>query len=93
MLINISQNYSPNFNKFRRNRKNIKFLVIHYTGMKSEKKALNRLTDIQSEVSSHYFVKKKWKSITIDTRFIYCMAFWKINVGQKKIFKQKLDWD
>ena len=65
MLINISQNYSPNFNKFRRNRKNIKFLVIHYTGMKSEKKALNRLTDIQSEVSSHYFVKKSGKVLRL----------------------------
>ncbi len=51
-------NYSPNFNYKKRLKRNIRFIIIHYTGMKSEKAALSRLTNIQSEVSSHYFISK-----------------------------------
>ena len=58
MLKNIGKYYSPNFNKQKRNKNKIKFIIIHYTGMKSEKDALERLTKIQSQVSSHYYLKK-----------------------------------
>ena len=51
-------NYSPNFTTYRRNKKKIKYLIYHYTGMSSESKAINRLTDVRSEVSCHYFIKK-----------------------------------
>jgi len=51
-------NYSPNFNEKKRLKTDIKFIIIHYTGMKSEKGALDRLTNIQSEVGSHYFISK-----------------------------------
>ena len=51
-------NYSPNFTTYRRTKKKIKYLIYHYTGMSSESKAINRLTDVRSEVSCHYFVKK-----------------------------------
>ena len=54
----ISLNYSPNFNIIKRTKKNIKFIIIHYTGMKNENSALKRLTDFKSKVSSHYFIKK-----------------------------------
>ena len=50
-------NFSPNFNLKKRNSSQIKFLVFHYTGMKSEIDAIKKLTDIQSEVSSHYLIK------------------------------------
>ncbi len=50
-------NYSPNFDLQKRNLKQIKFLVFHYTGMKSENDAIKRLTNIQSQVSCHYFIK------------------------------------
>ena len=50
-------NYSPNFNTKKRNSKQIKFIIFHYTGMKRESDALKRLTDIQSEVSCHYLIK------------------------------------
>jgi N-acetylmuramoyl-L-alanine amidase len=50
-------NYSPNFSSKKRNSKQIKFIIFHYTGMKSESDALKRLTDIQSEVSCHYLIK------------------------------------
>tara|TARA_Y100000590_G_scaffold251115_1_gene282018 strand:+ start:1269 stop:2009 length:741 start_codon:yes stop_codon:yes gene_type:complete len=58
MTIKIREFYSPNFDKRPRKRKFIKYLIFHYTGMKSENAAIKRLTKIQSEVSTHYFVKK-----------------------------------
>ena len=54
----ISLNYSPNFNTIKRLKKNIRFIVIHYTGMQNELSALNRLCDMKSKVSAHYFIKK-----------------------------------
>jgi len=57
MAIKTILNYSPNFNPKKRTFKQIKFIIFHYTGMKSESGAINRLTDIQSEVSCHYLIK------------------------------------
>ena len=57
--------YSPNFNFKRRKKKQIKFIIYHYTGMNNENRAINRLTKIQSEVSSHYFIKRNGEIITI----------------------------
>ena len=51
-------NYSPNFNSNKRKSKQIKFLIFHYTGMRKENDAINRLTNIQSEVSSHYLIQR-----------------------------------
>ena len=50
---------SPNFTKKNRSKKNIKFLIIHYTGMQSESESIKRLTDIKSKVSSHYLINRK----------------------------------
>ena len=58
MPLKLAINYSPNFNNKKRLKKNIRFIIVHYTGMKSEKAAIDRLTNIQSEVSSHYFITK-----------------------------------
>jgi len=57
MALKTTINYSPNFNPKKRNSKQVKFIVFHYTGMKSESDALSRLIDIQSEVSCHYLIK------------------------------------
>ncbi len=57
MALKIHLNYSPNFSSIKRKPKQIKFLIFHYTGMKKESDALKKLTKIQSEVSSHYFIK------------------------------------
>ena len=65
MPIKTTLNYSPNFNSKKRYFKQIKFIVFHYTGMKKESEAINRLTNIQSEVSCHYLVKKSGEIITI----------------------------
>ena len=51
-------NYSPNFDFRKRKSKQIKFLIFHYTGMRKESDAIKKLTNIQSEVSSHYLIKK-----------------------------------
>tara|TARA_B100001121_G_C18679115_1_gene617653 strand:+ start:1500 stop:2228 length:729 start_codon:yes stop_codon:yes gene_type:complete len=51
-------NYSPNFTTYKRTKKNIKYLIFHYTGMRSESEAIKRLTDGKSKVSCHYFIKK-----------------------------------
>ena len=63
MLTKIAINYSPNLTTPARNRKNIKYIVFHYTGMSSESKAINRLTDVKSKVSCHYFIKKNGEII------------------------------
>ena len=65
MLGKITLNYSPNFSTNKRNKKNIKLLIFHYTGMKNENKAISRLTDVNSKVSSHYFIKKNGKTILL----------------------------
>ena len=58
-------NYSPNFNPIKRKSKQIKFIIYHYTGMKKESDAINRLIDAQSEVSSHYLIKNSGEIITL----------------------------
>ena len=58
-------NYSPNFNSKKRLSKEIKFIIFHYTGMKNESDALNRPTEIQSEVSCHYLIKNNGKIIKL----------------------------
>ena len=54
----IKQSYSQNFDPIKRNKDKIKFLVFHYTGMKKEKSAIKKLSDSNSKVSCHYFIKK-----------------------------------
>jgi len=63
MALKTILNYSPNFNSKKRSSKQIKFIIFHYTGMKSESDALKRLTDIQSEVSCHYLIKNNGKIV------------------------------
>ena len=57
MQINI--NKSINFSKKSRNKQNIKFLIIHYTGMQSARVSLNRLKNPKTKVSCHYFIDRK----------------------------------
>ena len=56
MLDNLKRIYSPNFDIKKRKPKSIEFIIIHYTGMKKEKDALERLTNQNSKVSCHYFI-------------------------------------
>ena len=50
---------SPNYSSKTRQKKNIKFVVIHYTGMQSEIESLKRLKSTKSKVSCHYFINRK----------------------------------
>ena len=65
LLKNTTLNYSPNFDPKKRKIKQIKFLIFHYTGMKNEKRAIERLTDSDTKVSSHYFIKNNGKILNL----------------------------
>ena len=65
MALKTTLNYSPNFNPNKRTPKNIKFVIFHYTGMKKESAAINRLSSIQSKVSSHYLIKNNGEVVKL----------------------------
>ncbi|MDC0642934.1 N-acetylmuramoyl-L-alanine amidase, partial [Candidatus Pelagibacter sp.] len=65
MSIKTKLNYSPNFDNKKRTNKAIKFLIFHYTGMKSEKAAIKRLIDVKSKVSCNYLIKSNGEVITM----------------------------
>ena len=58
-------NYSLNFDIKKRNIRDIKFIIFHYTGMKKEIDAINQLINQKSKVSSHYFIKKNGEILTL----------------------------
>ena len=55
--LNLERKYSINFDLPKRDKKLIKFIIIHYTGMKIESKAIERLVNPKSKVSTHYFIR------------------------------------
>ena len=55
--LKMAESYSPNFSLPKRPKKRIKFIIIHYTGMKKESHAIKRLQNPKSKVSSHYLIK------------------------------------
>ena len=65
MTLKIEKKYSPNFDLKKRKSKNINFLIFHYTGMKTDRDAIKRLTSIKSKVSSHYFIKKNGEILNL----------------------------
>ena len=58
-------NYSPNFNPIKRGLTQIKFIIFHYTGMKTESAAIKKLTGSNSDVSSHYLVKNNGQIVVL----------------------------
>jgi len=63
--MNIYPYYSPNFDTKKRKTEKIKFIIFHYTGMKKEIDAINRLTNFKSKVSCHYFIKKNGEILNL----------------------------
>ncbi len=57
----ITKLYSPNFDHKRRGSKNITSIIIHYTGMQSERESIKRLTSLSSKVSCHYLINRSGK--------------------------------
>ena len=54
---------SPNFSLKTRKKGDIKFVILHYTGMQSTIESLIRLLDPGSNVSCHYLIDRKGKII------------------------------
>ena len=54
----IKVNKSFNFSKKARSLKNIRFLIIHYTGMQSARVSMTRLKDSRYKVSCHYLLDR-----------------------------------
>ena len=53
--------YSPNFNSKKRSKNLIKIIVVHYTGMQSERESMIRLSNPKSKVSSHFLINQNGK--------------------------------
>ena len=51
--------YSPNQNVENRTQKEINYIVIHYTGMQSERACIKRLASKKSKVSAHYLINRE----------------------------------
>jgi N-acetylmuramoyl-L-alanine amidase len=56
----INNLYSPNFDKKKRPNNSIKTVIIHYTGMQSERASIDRLCSKKFKVSSHFIIKDKY---------------------------------
>ena len=63
--LKMATSYSPNFNLPKRVKNRIKFIIIHYTGMRKESAAIKRLQDPKSKVSSHYLIKRNGEIINL----------------------------
>jgi N-acetylmuramoyl-L-alanine amidase len=77
-------NYSPNFELKKRKPDQIKFIIFHYTGMKKESEAIERLTSIKSKVSCHYLIKNNGE-IVVMVPDLY--EAWHAGVSSWKNFK------
>tara|TARA_Y100001958_G_C21133711_1_gene474344 strand:- start:160 stop:888 length:729 start_codon:yes stop_codon:yes gene_type:complete len=56
---------SPNYSKKNRLKKQIKYVVMHYTGMQSEIESIKRLKDPKFEVSCHYLINRRGQIISM----------------------------
>ena len=65
MWLKMNENYSPNFTIPKRSKERIKFVILHYTGMKKESLAIKRLCSDKSKVSAHYFIRKNGKILNL----------------------------
>jgi N-acetylmuramoyl-L-alanine amidase len=57
-----NSHFSPNFDNKKRS---IKSIVIHYTGMQSERESIIRLCNPASKVSSHFLINRSGKIYTL----------------------------
>ena len=55
----IKTSYSVNFSKKVRKNKDIKIIVVHYTGMQSKIESIKRLLNPKYKVSCHYLIDRK----------------------------------
>ena len=57
--------FTPNQSKKRRKSKDIRIIVLHYTGMQSKIESLKRLINPKSKVSCHYLIDQKGEIIKL----------------------------
>ena len=55
----IISDFSSNHTRKQRSKKEIKFVIIHYTGMQSEIESIKRLKNPKYKVSCHYLINRK----------------------------------
>ena len=84
----MSFNYSPNFDPIKRNKKKIKYLIFHYTGMKNDRLAINKLVNANSKVSSHYYINRKGKLIQLVPDLYVAWHAGKSNWKKDKLLNQ-----
>ena len=63
--LKLTENYSINFGLPKRAKNKIKFIILHYTGMKKESEAIKKLCNPNSKVSSHYYIKKNGELLNL----------------------------
>ena len=84
MGLNLTKNFSVNFSLPKRQKRSIKFIIIHYTGMRKETEAIKKLCDLKSKVSSHYFIKNNGKILLMVPELYKA---WHAGVSEWKKFK------
>ena len=82
-------NYSPNFDLKKRDKNKIKYLIYHYTGMKSDKLAIKKLTSLNSNVSCHYYITSSGKIIQMVPDLYVAWHAGKSNWGNDKLLNHK----
>ena len=63
--MNFKKLNSPNFSRISRKSGDIKFIIIHYTGMQSKVESIKRLTSSKSKVSCHYLIDRSGETIKL----------------------------
>jgi len=63
-MLKITRQDSPNFNN-RPTDSEINILILHYTGMKTAKEALDRMCSADSQVSAHYMINEDGSIISL----------------------------
>lgn len=80
MTLRLVDHPSPNFDE-RNCRRPVDMVVLHYTGMPTAAAALQRMTDSQSKVSSHYMIDEDgtvYRLVSEDKRAWHAgLAFWR----------------
>ena len=61
----ITKYYSSNHDLKKRSSKSITAIILHYTGMQSERESLKKLTNPKSKVSCHYLINRKGKVFSL----------------------------
>jgi N-acetylmuramoyl-L-alanine amidase len=61
----ITKHYSSSRDLKKRSSKSITVIILHYTGMQSERESLKKLTNPKSKVSCHYLINRKGKVFSL----------------------------